>query len=136
MQHVYAKLSRNLSQALTSAYQTVQKKHIESGGKYPASEVLSVEVEGVGVIVNGSMKVLEIGLKMDIEDKDDAFVVSMGSKEKLNESTRQLISTLERAVELGMHQEELILDGEIPGKSLDAKILITTLCKQNEVHYN
>jgi len=78
----------------------------------------------------------EGGAITPIDDKDDAFVVSMGSREKLNESTRQLISTLERAVELGMHDEDLIIDGEIPGQSLDAKTLIRTLCKQYEVSYN
>jgi len=78
----------------------------------------------------------EGGAVTPIKGKDDAFVVSMGSREKLNESTRNLISTLEKAVELGMHDEDLIIDGEIPGQSLNAKILVRTLCKQYEVSYN
>ena len=78
----------------------------------------------------------ERGAITPIEGKDDAFVVSIGSRDKLSKTTRNIKSTLERAVELGMHNEDLIIDGEIPGQSLDARILITTLCKQYEVSYS
>jgi len=78
----------------------------------------------------------EGGAITPVGDKDDARVISMGARQKLNETGRNIVRKLEAAVKLGMHNENLVLDGEIPGQSFDAQILIRTLCDKYEVPYN
>ena len=88
-----------------------------------------------GVAERGGV-VSERGSKTLVENEDDAFVVSFRDKENLQRVCREIKGQLESAVKLGMHDEELVLDGEIPGQSLDAQVLIRTLCTTYEVPYD
>ena len=68
--------------------------------------------------------------------KDLANKFSAGDKKDLKKTRKTIKVKLEKAVELGMHQEELILDGERPGETLNVPEYITTLCKTYEIPYS
>ena len=79
--------------------------------------------------------VSEGGAITPVESRDDAFWVSLRDRENSREAGKDIKRKLEAAVRLGMHKEELVLDGEIPGQSFDAQVLIRTLCEIYEVPY-
>ena len=56
--------------------------------------------------------------------------------DKLEDTTRSIESLLKSAVELGMHSEPLVLDGERPGETLNVPEYITQMCKRYEIPYS
>lgn len=56
--------------------------------------------------------------------------------EELRETRGNIKRRLEVAVELGMHQEELVLEGERPGERLDVPFYISSMCKTYRVPYS
>lgn len=69
---VFSKLGRELSIALNKAYHALQAKQIQNKGPLDANEIHSVTEGDVTVVLNGSMKVLEIGSSLEFEEPDAA----------------------------------------------------------------
>lgn len=56
--------------------------------------------------------------------------------DRLKDTTRSIESLLKSAVELDMHSEPLVLDGERPGETLNVPEYITTMCKRYKIPYS
>ena len=54
-------------------------------------------------------------------------------RERLNEVQRQIKRHLNNAVQLGMHEEELVLDMGVPGATLNVPMYIHSMCESYEV---
>lgn len=100
-------------------------------------------------IENQAPKKFVIGYNKEIKEEKGNILTKLKElvheEERLKDSketqtkwpvTREIKSNLERAVKLDMHQKKLIINGEIPGESFNARTFIRTLCKQYEVNYS
>lgn len=71
-----------------------------------------------------------------VENEDDAKVVSFGKRQRLEETRRRFQDVLNRSFDLGMHENEMLIENEImPGHKevIDVKRLVRGLCEKYEI---
>ena len=67
-----------------------------------------------------------------VEDEDDAKVASMGQRRRLRETQEEIQYRLKKAIELGMHKEDLRLELK-PGFVVEVPRYISGLCEKYKV---
>lgn len=75
---------------------------------------------------------VENGAVVIVEDKDDAFFASWGVRERLEFVQRDIRETLRGAIELGMHEGDLKLNGA-PGIVMTVPVYIRATCEKYKV---
>ncbi|MBI5880931.1 hypothetical protein HZB90_02265, partial [archaeon] len=75
----------------------------------------------------------QVGRNEFIETDVDAFFMSYGDHDKREEATRRLKSILERARKMGLHEEQRILPGRMPGTKIDVAEYFRERCRQYKV---
>ena len=101
-------------------------------------EELSTSIDKIYVRVGGNYEDERSDGMVFVREftEDDANAFSSGERRELKEVRKNIISVLERSVEMSMHQHDWILDGKRPGETLNVPEYISSMCGKYEVPYS